>query len=136
VGFGKPFDMSRDENVPAASRTTASCADSRFKQVGTKQQYALTLKMTDAGVTLVGGLTDAQNNVVTAIDSTLFVFGSRNNSVATIGASSGIIVPRTVGGVGLYVRFPQGCVNKPFDGARPVIGAGFSEAAVQLTITN
>ena len=124
------------EAVPAASQTTVSCADSRFKQVGTKQQYALTLKMTDAGVALVGGLTDAQGTVVTPIDSTLFVFGSRNSLVASIGASSGIIVPRTAGGVELYVRFPKGQVNSNFAGATSVISAGFIEASVQLTVTN
>ena len=122
------------DGVPAASRVVISCTDPRFVQVGTKQQYALRLKLAETA-TLVGGITDADNHSVTPVSSGLFVYGSRQSAVATIDSGSGVITTHSIGGVELTVRYPKGQVNSNFAGATSVIDSGFIEAVVQVTVT-
>lgn len=130
---GGPLPVAMLESVPAASFVTISSTDPRLKQVGTRQQYAMTISLSGdaAGVQVNGGLTDAQGTANTPVGS-YFVSGSRQRFVATCVA--GLIVPVGVGRTEVYVRWPVAQVNASWGNAQSQI-SNFLEATISLTVT-
>jgi len=121
------------DGVPAASFVTISSTDPRLTQVGTKQQYAMTISLSadSGGVTVAGGLTDAQGNASTPVGS-YFVYGSTQKFVCTVNGS-GVITPTGKGGCEVTVRWPVAQVNSSFTNATSN-PTNFIEARIALTV--
>jgi hypothetical protein len=119
------------EGLPAASFVTVS-GDSRLKQVGTKQQYALTISLSGdaSGYVLTPGLTDAQGDVVTPVGN-YFTYYSEQKFVCTV--ANGKITPTGRGSCTVEVRWPVGQVNANWSGATSN-PSNFIYASIMLTV--
>lgn len=133
TAWWNPLPVSNLDGVPAASFVSISSTDPRLKQVGTKQQYAMTISLSadHAGVTIAGGLTDAQGNASTPVGP-YFVYGPTQKFVCTVNGS-GVITPTGRGGCEVTVRWPVAQVNSSFTNATSN-PTNFIEARIALIV--